>query len=161
IGMTTSTIYASEAQSNPNMSKSYKKRRKRIVLHKSYDFDGDGLAPSGILKSNVVEMSLFVSAELGRGIAPNGTRVVSEQNLTETWITYLDHYGMGWDNIEHRDVTVIWHTGAYDEFTSVIGFLPDLNYGFVILANCDLCDYKGANVTGNAHTAIIDHILDY
>ncbi len=138
IGMETATIYASKAQGNSNYSQSYVlSGRGAPILSESYDFDGDALAPSGSLKANVVEMALYVIMQLNRGIAPDGNRAVSEENLSETWQPYLENYGMGWETQEYEGVEVIFHTGAFDDFASVIGFVPEFDVGFVILLNCE------------------------
>lgn len=138
IGMTTATIYVSEARERADVARSYTlSRRGDPVLSASYDVDQDALAPAGSLKANVTEMALYVATQLNHGVAPNGSRVVSAENLTETWRPYLEDYAMGWDVQTHEGVTVISHTGAYDDFASVIGFLPELDVGFVILLNCE------------------------
>lgn len=43
------------------------------------------VAPSGQLWSNAREMARYVQTELAGGVAPNGTRVVSAEQLAETW----------------------------------------------------------------------------
>jgi hypothetical protein len=63
--------------------------------------------------------------------------VVSEETLVETWRPYLEDYAMGWEVQTYEGVEMIFHTGAYDDFASVIGFLPELDVGFVILLNCE------------------------
>ena len=44
---------------------------------------------------------------------------------------------MGWESKTHQGITLIVHEGAYDDFMSVIGFMPDENLGFVILINSE------------------------
>jgi CubicO group peptidase (beta-lactamase class C family) len=138
IGMTGATIYASEAQASPNHSLSYGiNRNGQPVLTPTYDFDGDALAPSGSLKASAAQMALYVRTHLGRGVAPNGRRIVSASNLMETWQPYLENYGMGWERSRYAGIEVIAHEGAYDDFVSVIGFLPEQELGFVILINSE------------------------
>ena len=43
------------------------------------------VAPSGALWSSAREMVRYVQTELGRGVAPDGVRVVSAANLERTW----------------------------------------------------------------------------
>ena len=43
------------------------------------------VAPSGALWSSAREMARYVQTELGRGVAPDGVRVVSAANLERTW----------------------------------------------------------------------------
>jgi hypothetical protein len=70
-------------------------------------------------------------------LAPNGNRVVSAANLTETWQPYLENYGMGWETSRLNGITIISHEGSFDNYLSVIGFLPDHELGFVILTNSE------------------------
>ncbi len=138
IGMETATLYASVAQKNANHSQSYTlSRQGDPILSASYDFDGDILAPAGSLKANVTEMALYVATQLSRGVAPNGNRVVSAENLAKTWQPHLENYGLGWEIQEYHGSKLIFHTGAYDDFVSVIGFLPEFEVGFVILVNSE------------------------
>ncbi len=154
IGMETATIYASEAQGNPNYAQSYVlSGNGSPILSESYDFDGDALAPSGSLKANVIEMALYVATQLQRGVAPNGNRVVSEENLSETWRPYLENYGMGWEIQESEGVEVIFHNGAYDDFASVLGFVPEFDVGFVILLNCEAA---GDNLVYDAPYVLVE-----
>ena len=137
IGMNTATLYLSEAQSSGNFSYSYALDGDEPVLTETYDVEKDILAPSGSLKASVTEMGLYIQTQLNRGLAPNGTRVVSEENLTETWQPYLEDYGMGWEIKTHEGIKIISHEGAYDDFVSIIGFMPDENIGFVVLVNSE------------------------
>ena len=138
IGMRTATIYLSEAQNNENFAYSYAlSSDNEPVLTETYDVEGDILDPSGSLKASATEMGLYIQTQLNRGLAPNGMRVVSEQNLIETWKPYLEDYAMGWESKTHQGITIIVHEGAYDDFMSVIGFMPDENLGFVILINSE------------------------
>jgi len=157
IGMESATVYISEARRNPNYAKSYVLEGDSPVLSESYDFEGDALAPSGSLKANVREMALYISTQMNSGVAPNGTRVVSEEALSETWRPYLEEYAMGWEQTTYSGVDMIWHTGAYDDFASVLGFIPDLETGFVILLNCE---EAGEALTEEAPYVLIDTLLE-
>ena len=158
IGMETATIYASEAQANTNYAQSYVlSSQDEPILSETYDFDGDALAPSGSLKANVNEMALYIATQLNRGVAPNGNRVVSTENLEETWQPYLEGYGMGWETLTYEDVEMIFHTGAYDDFASVIGFLPEFDIGFVVLLNSE---EAGENLIEESPYVLVDILLE-
>ncbi len=142
IGMNSATLSISEAQSSDNFSYSYSVSRSgKARRTDTYDIDGDPLAPAGSLKANVIEMGYYVSTQLNNGVAPNGNRVVSVKNLAETWVSYLENYAMGWENFIYNSINIITHTGAYDDFASVIGFMPDLDVGFVIFVNSEEAGY--------------------
>lgn len=157
IGMRTATIYVSEARARANYAKSYYLSGGEPVESESYDFDEDPLAPAGSLKANVTEMALYVATQLNRGVSPQGQRVVSEENLTETWRPYLEDYGMGWEAQTYKRVDLIMHTGAYDDFASVIGFVPEFEVGFVILLNCE---QAGTDLTDDAPYVLVEKLLD-
>ncbi len=137
IGMETSVLRVSEAKDNPNYGKSYVVEGREVVEADSEDVDGDPLSPSGALKANVVEMAAYIRTQLNHGRAPNGVRVVSEENLLETWTPGLDSYALGWEIGDYEGVEVISHEGSFDNYLSVIGFAPELNIGFVILTNSE------------------------
>jgi len=138
LGMNKATVWATEAQANPNYAWPHTiDKTGNPILAESYDVDGDALAPSGVLKANVLDMATYLSTQLNRGIAPNGNRILSETVITEMWQPYLENYGLGWEINQSNDITIISHEGAYDNFLSLIGFMPDLNIGFVILTNSE------------------------
>lgn len=138
IGMETATIYLSEAQSSENFSYSYAlSNNGEPILTETYDVERDILAPSGSLKASVTEMGLYIQTQLNRGVTSTDTRIVSEENLSETWQPYLENYGMGWEVKTHQGIMIIFHEGAYDDFVSIIGFMPDENIGFVVLVNSE------------------------
>jgi len=138
IGMKNATIRVSELENNPYYGKSYILNGSGSPVEADpEDFDGDPLAPSGTLKVNVREMALYLSTQLNYGQPPNGTRVVSEKNLTETWKPDLENYGMGWEVKEYQGLELITHEGSFDNYLSVIGFMPENNFGFVILTNSE------------------------
>ncbi len=158
IGMGTATIMRSEALKNPNYSQSYiLNSQGQPVLSPSYDFDGDALAPSGSLKASAYEMGLYVATHLNNGIAPNGNRVVASMQLQATYRTYLEDYGMGWEVTDHEGIRIIMHNGSFDDFASVIGFLPEFNIGFVILVNSE---EAGENITEDAPYELVELLMN-
>lgn len=135
IGMKTAVVPVSEARKNPHYGLSYIMENGRVIAAEPEDFDGDPLAPAGVLKANVLDMAAYLSTQINRGIAPNGNRIVSAKNLTETWQPELENYGMGWVTKEYEGVLLLSHEGLFDNYLSVIGFIPELNIGFVVLTN--------------------------
>lgn len=100
------------------------------------------MAPSGQLWSNAREMARYVQTELARGVAPNGTRVVSAERLAETWkpgVTLSTapaaSYGLGWKSEDYHGQRVISHSGGTFGFASEAAFLPEANLGIVVLSN--------------------------
>jgi len=109
------------------------------------------VAPSGALWSNAREMARYVQTELAQGVAPDGTRVVSAENLQQTWApgvalpssTALPsvltesqmNYGLGWSLGAYHGQRLINHSGGTYGFASEVAFLPEANLGIVILTN--------------------------
>ena len=153
IGMTNSVVNVSDALDDRNYGKSYVLEGGDPVEADPEDYDGDPLAPSGTVKSSATEMGMYIQTHLNEGVAPNGTRVVSAENITETWKPYLENYGMGWEAAMIDGVEVIMHEGSYDNYLSIIGFIPELDIGFVVLANtADAAD----NLITNTPSTVVE-----
>ncbi|MEH6631541.1 MAG: serine hydrolase domain-containing protein [Halopseudomonas aestusnigri] len=154
IGMSRSTIYASEAREGGNLSKAYDVSNTGEPIYvRSNDLDGDALAPSGSLKSSAKEMALFISTQLNRGLAPNGARVVSSENLVKTWQPITGDYALGWWKTSYKNTYVIMHTGSYDGFVSVLALVPSDNVGLVLMANSEAA---AGDLTEYAHEILVD-----
>lgn len=135
IGMNMAMMRVTETKQNPNYGKSYVMENGAAIEAEPEDFDEDPLAPSGGMKANIIEMANYIGTQLNRGQAPNGKQVVSKANLVETWQPNLENYGMGWESSEYDGVVLLSHEGSFDNYLSVIGFLPDFDIGFVVLTN--------------------------
>jgi CubicO group peptidase (beta-lactamase class C family) len=101
---------------------------------------GVAIAPSGGLWSDVDDMSRFMLTQIDRGVAPDGTRVVSAENLEATWQPQVPvdaevSYGLGWFVDDYKDQPMMHHGGNMLGFTSDLAFLPDADIGIVVLTN--------------------------
>ncbi len=99
----------------------------------------DNIGPAGAINSNVLDMAQWLRLQLGRG-EYEGRRLISEENLRETWTTQIDitesvGYGMGWMIREWEGQPVIEHGGNVDGFSAQVAMLPESNLGFVLLTN--------------------------
>ena len=98
------------------------------------------LAPAGGAWSNVLDMTRYLITELNEGVAPDGTRVVSRENLGRTWepqvaITDEASYGLGWIVDEYKELPMLHHGGNTFGFTSDLAFLPETGLGISVLTN--------------------------
>ena len=108
------------------------------------------VAPAGALWSSAREMARYLQTQLGRGLGPDGGRVVSARNLERTWqpgvmfpsapdappsLTVSVGYGLGWGVGAYGGQRLINHSGATFGFTSLLTFLPDADLGLAILTN--------------------------
>lgn len=102
----------------------------------------DNIGPSGSINSNVIDMAQWLRLQLNLG-EYEGSRLISEENLIETWTTQIDiatnvGYGMGWMIREWEGQPVIEHGGNVDGFSAQVAMLPESNLGFVLLTNASV-----------------------
>jgi CubicO group peptidase (beta-lactamase class C family) len=98
------------------------------------------IEPAGGAWSTVGDMSRFMLTMLDGGVAPDGTRIVSDENLDilftpQVAISADSQYGLGWFVSEYNGVRLIGHDGNTLGMTSVFSFLPDVGVGIVVLSN--------------------------
>jgi CubicO group peptidase (beta-lactamase class C family) len=115
-----------------------------------------GLAPAGSGLASATDMARYLITQMNDGVAPDGTRVASAANITETHRpgvligpgqlfppeaqpdTASLRYAQGWFSETFRDGRqLLWHGGGIEGFHSLTGFLPDEKIGLVILNNSD------------------------
>lgn len=98
------------------------------------------VAPAGSHWSTARDMARYLLTQLNRGVTPDGTRVVSTENLDATWTPQVpmsasESYGLGWMTGEYKGVRVIHHGGNTLGFTADLAFLPEAGIGIVVLTN--------------------------
>lgn len=119
------------------------------------------IAPAGAAWSTAADMARSLQTELARGVAPSGTRVVSEANLDQTWRPQVQvdadtGYGLGWFVGSFNGARLIDHGGNTLGFTSDLAFLPDHGLGVVVLANA-----QGANLFAEGvRTRLLELLFD-
>ena len=98
------------------------------------------IAPAGALWSTAEDMSKYLIMLLNHGVAANGNRVVSAENLEYLWKPRVLHdtklnYGLGWEIENYHGLTIIHHPGGTVGFASELVVIPELNVGFALLTN--------------------------
>ena len=98
------------------------------------------ITPAGALWSTAEDMSKYLIMLLNHGVAANGKRVVSAENLENLWEPRVLHdtnlnYGLGWEIEDYHGLTVIHHPGGTVGFASELVVIPELNVGFALLTN--------------------------
>jgi CubicO group peptidase (beta-lactamase class C family) len=109
------------------------------------------VSPAGALWSTAREMARYLQTQLARGIAPDGDRVISEQNLLRTHQpgvavsedaslpafidAGLDSYGLGWFVGDYGGLELISHGGGTYGFAAEAAFLPEADLGVAVLTN--------------------------
>lgn len=98
------------------------------------------VTPAGAHWSTLEDMAKYMITQLQEGVAPSGQRVISAENLKETWkpqiaISNDADYGLGWIVGDYKGLQVISHGGNTIGFTSGFTFLPGRKLGVIVLTN--------------------------
>ncbi len=102
--------------------------------------------PAGGVWVNLDDMARYLVTQMNGGVTPDGTRIVSAENLAETWKsgvrsqpdeddTHDVFYAMGWVNMVFRDVPARFHDGGWEGYRTLMVVLPEANAGLIIFAN--------------------------
>jgi len=99
-----------------------------------------GLAPAGAAWSTAEDMSRYLRTLMKQGVSPAGTRIVSAQNLGETWqpqvpVDATASYGLGWFVDTYKQQPLLHHGGNTSGFTTDLAFLPEADLGIVVMSN--------------------------
>jgi CubicO group peptidase (beta-lactamase class C family) len=117
--------------------------------------------PAGAAFSTTADMVRYVQLELGKGVTPEGKRVVSEANLLERRAKGVQvgpdsWYGMGLFQRDAQGVQVVTHGGTLLGFHSNWYALPESGVGLVILTNAD----PGAQLFGPVLRRLLEVLYD-
>lgn len=153
LGMTSATFSAEEAAANPNHATPHFMSLNGALAESGPDVTPtdyvymDGIASAGTARMSARDVGRFLITMLSGGIAPNGSRAISAENLAETWSEQIsvepfphmeqDGYGMGWHTATYQGVTLVTHNGGIGGFSSEMAFIPGAGTGIVVLANAD------------------------
>jgi len=104
------------------------------------------VAPAGGVWTTVEDMARYLMTQMNGGIAPDGTRIVDEAALLETWqpgVTIPDAgtsagevaYGMGWVTLTYNGIPIRYHDGGWSGYATQMVTFPEANIGLVLFAN--------------------------
>jgi len=130
-------------------------------LQLDYERFATPVAPSGAVWSSANDMAQYMIMQLNGGVAPDGTRIVSQENLDITQTAQIaipndGDYGMGWMIQDYKGQRYIEHGGNTGGFTSTFGFLPDANIGVLVLANRTLDNSFGSAISEYVFEQVFD-----
>ncbi|MEM8987572.1 MAG: serine hydrolase [Pseudomonadota bacterium] len=134
----------------------------------------EAATPAGGVNTCTLDLAAWLQAMLNKGAA-NNNRILSEDMIRELTTPHTvergpyredemacviglgaegveaPSYALGWYRHSYRGAAVCYHTGSIDGFRSIIGMLPDHDFGVAILANAD-----------NAYLprAVFQHLVD-
>ncbi|MCZ2341908.1 MAG: serine hydrolase [Bacteroidales bacterium] len=141
-----------------------------IVAMPAYEDRGPN--PSGSIRASVRDLAAWLKFHLSGGLAPDGTRLVSEANLLETRtpqtimklgaaaqavypVSNQISYGMGWVLYDYHGYGVTAHGGMIDCFRTQITLVPRAHIGIAVVNNLHQ-SMMNAAITNT----ILDRILD-
>lgn len=151
LGMASSNFSVSDTQRETDYSLPYGENAGEVRAIPFRNIDAIG--PAGSINSSVLDMAKWVSLHLSKG-QHRGRRLVSAENLTQTHKPHIVSipepsavdlsrytelgdacYCLGWGLLPYRGHRTIRHGGGIDGFIAAVSFLPDDDYGIVILSN--------------------------
>lgn len=110
-------------------------------------------APASAIWSTATDVARYVQMQLNRGVTPDGTRIVSEANLLETWTAQVDGgFGLDWFVGDYFGQRMISHNGLTIGYAAAASFLPDANLGVVVMTN--------RNVPDNFNNAVVQYVYE-
>ena len=153
IGMSTATFSIEETEAAPNHATPHYMALNGTLAQTGFDITSThyweigAMAPAGAVRASALDVGSFLMTMLAEGVAPDGTRVVSGENLAETWtqqieinaVPFLEGAGaaMGWRLADYQGIGVVTHDGGSGGFTSYMAFVPGADTGVVVLTNVD------------------------
>jgi len=139
LGMNSTTTSVTQAENDSRLASGYLWDEDLQAYEYKPMRNVDNIGPSGSINSNVIDMAQWLRLQLNRG-EYEGRRLISEENLSETWTTQINitgniSYGIGWMIREWEGQLVIEHGGNVDGFSAQVAMLPESDLGFVLLTN--------------------------
>nr|MBA2596953.1 beta-lactamase family protein [Chloroflexia bacterium] len=154
LGMTRSTFSLEEVEASGDYAGSHGRELSGAYVPVALDDEDSfvrAVAPAGALWSSAAEMAHYVQMELGRGVGPDGTRVVSAENLDATWQSQVaipappatgggedlppelvamgQGYALGWLIGDYGGERLLTHSGETFGFGAQVALLPDADFG--------------------------------
>ena len=172
LGMTSATFSAAEAEASPNHATPHFQSLNANLTETGFDvtpthyMDIDTIAPAGTARMSATDVGRFLITMLSGGVAPDGSRAISAENLAETWNGQISYepfphleqasYGMGWNAATYQGVPLATHDGSLAGSSSNMAFIPEADTGIVVLTNAD---YMGVALRTQVQFRLIEMLL--
>jgi CubicO group peptidase (beta-lactamase class C family) len=164
LGMAATSLSLADLTSSANYAKGYEKADELPLK------DFANIGPAAEINSNVLDLAKWVELFLRKGLASNGTVMISQASLDQMYAPLMStddgtgtSYGLGWTigtiKINQQDKRVIFHTGDADGNSAYVSFMPDDGLGVIVLTN-QHCTQDLINIwPDGVATAVYDHLL--
>jgi len=104
------------------------------------------VAPAGAVWTTIEDMALYVITQMNGGVTSDGVRIVSEENLSETWkssvsIEYNENgientaYGMGWVTETYQSIPIQYHDGGWAGYSTQMVIFSEDDIALIIFTN--------------------------
>lgn len=98
------------------------------------------IAPAGAVWTTMADLERYALAELGRGVTPEGRRIVSESSYAERRRVRVrsgadDGYGLGLDVSKLAGLEAVGHDGGAFGYGSTMLLLPERDVAVLVLTN--------------------------
>ncbi|PCI52448.1 MAG: serine hydrolase [Alphaproteobacteria bacterium] len=114
------------------------------------------LAGAGALRSNIHDMMLYLSANMGRNKTPLTPALEFSHKTRHSFGVLGMEIGLHWVTKSDSDKTVVWHNGGTGGYRTFTGFDQKNNRGVVVLSNSnDNSDAIGWAVLNNDIATIV------
>ena len=128
-------------------------------------------APAGGVDSTARDMTRWLRFHLGDG-SFEGRRILAADTLRimhEPWVliattpamrrarqvTFFGGYGLGWNVMDYRGETVVWHSGNADGMPSYMAILPERRIGIAVMLNSWIAPFLHGDIVSRT----LDHYL--
>jgi CubicO group peptidase (beta-lactamase class C family) len=162
LGMTTSTFdFAKAMHGNYASPHGEDVDGKPAIASMQLNYSVYPVRPAGGLWTSSSELAKYVEMELAKGKLPNGTRLVSEQNLLARYMPQIEvsdniTYGMALMVDTRYGIQVVHHGGDLAGYHSDMIWLPEYGVGAVILTNTD----SGVLIRGPLMRKLLEVLFD-
>jgi CubicO group peptidase (beta-lactamase class C family) len=130
------------------------------------------VGPAGGMQVSVSDIVPWLQTQLGKGQAPGGPRLWSEQQSAEMWLPQvitsasagpdkdnpirpvLQGYALGWLVQQYRDHRLISHSGGLSGQVTYTSLLPEQGIGLAVYSNTE----DGAAIS-TLRWALLDHLV--
>jgi CubicO group peptidase (beta-lactamase class C family) len=163
IGMTGATVHPFEAMKAHQQSWPHLWNEEGQLLPADVFLEGsvpgEGIIPAGGMAASANDVARYLITHLNGGVSPDGARVVSAENLAETWTPQISvpdavdrlyllssltlpvdaqvDYGMGWFIGTYNGIRVLVDPGDERGFTNIMALLPESDTGIVVFTNAE------------------------
>jgi CubicO group peptidase (beta-lactamase class C family) len=163
LGMKDTTLSNSAAMASGDWARPYGKDFDDNITSIPFAFNSTiaPYRPAGGAWSSAHDMALYVLDELTKGVATNGKRIVSEQNLLARRVHNAPigenaWYGMGLMESRAKGIPVVTHGGDLFGYHSNWFAFPETQSGLVILTNSD----AGPGLIGLVQRKLLEIMFD-